>query len=64
MNMNWDGDRHWKFGVIYYDPDDKRVVVTKREGFGRTLNMGRPISWLIMAGPVVVAVIAVRYGSR
>ena len=63
--MNWDDDdRYWKLGVFYYNSEDKRVVVPKRLGFGRTLNMARPISWALFAAPIFVGLIAAHYGTR
>jgi uncharacterized membrane protein len=64
--MNPDGDRdpNWKLGVFYYNSDDQRVLVPKHLGFGRTLNMARPISWVLLLGPVVVALVAVHFGTR
>ncbi len=37
----------WKAGLIYYNPDDSALMVPKREGFGYTLNFGRPVCWFI-----------------
>ena len=38
----------WRFGIIYADPDDRRLVVRQRTGLGWTLNFGRPLSWVIL----------------
>jgi uncharacterized membrane protein len=62
--MNPDDDRNWKLGVFYYNPDDRRVLVPKRLGFGRTLNMARPISWVFFVAPIIVGLIAAHYGTR
>ncbi len=40
----------WKFGVIYVNPDDPRLIVRQRTGLGWTLNMARPAAWAIGAG--------------
>ncbi|WP_042435429.1 DUF5808 domain-containing protein [Streptacidiphilus anmyonensis] len=41
--VSWDDDdRHWKVGQSYVSPDDRRVLVPKRMGFGRTLNFASP----------------------
>lgn len=53
-----DDDRHWKLGQFYVNRDDRRVLVPKRIGFGRTLNFAHPVSWLMFAAPIVVALIA------
>lgn len=38
----------WRFGVIYYDPTDRRLVVRHRIGLGWTLNMANPIAWVLL----------------
>lgn len=43
----------WKAGVFYYNPDDPELVVPKRVGVGRTLNMARRASWFIIGGPML-----------
>nr|WP_268874139.1 DUF5808 domain-containing protein [Streptacidiphilus melanogenes] len=43
--MNWDDDRCWKAGQFYFNRDDRRLLVPKRIGFGRTLNFAQPVSW-------------------
>jgi uncharacterized membrane protein len=62
--MNSDDGRSWKLGVFYYNSEDPRVLVPKRLGIGRTLNMARPISWVFLMVPVVVAIVAVHFGAR
>jgi len=56
--MSWDDDRHWIAGTIYFNRADSRILVPKRLGFGlgRTLNLAHPVSWLVLAAPVFVAV--------
>lgn len=43
-------------GVFYANREDPAVVVPKRFGIGWTLNLGRPASWLIVAGLVAICV--------
>ena len=59
-------DRHWLAGTIYFNRDDPRLLVTKRLGlgFGRTLNLARPISWVIVAVPLVIVVLTAIAKSR
>lgn len=49
-------ERHWLFGLLYLNPRDREVVVPARLGPGYTLNLGRPLSWIVLglslAGPV------------
>ena len=45
----------YKFGIFYYDPNDKRVFVLKRIKYlGWTLNFANPISYVIMAIIIVI----------
>jgi uncharacterized membrane protein len=46
----------WKLGVIYFDPDDRRLIVKQRSGLGWTLNMAKPISWVLLLGVVALLV--------
>jgi uncharacterized membrane protein len=41
--------RFWKAGLLYFNPGDSALMVPKRQGFGYTLNFGRPACWLIFA---------------
>ena len=47
-------DDCWKWGQLYYNPDDPSVIVEKRCGLGSTLNFARPLSWLVIAGIVAL----------
>lgn len=60
------GDRTgWRWGgLVYADPDNPDVFVPKRTGVGVTINLGRPIGWLVMGlvllpGVLVVLAVAV-----
>lgn len=56
-------DPHWFAGVFYVNRGDRRVLVPKRYGlgFGRTLNFGHPVSWVIVLVPLLVAALG-RHG--
>ncbi len=58
--MNQDDPRYWKAGIFYYNREDPAILVPKRNGlgFGRTLNFGRPISWVLFAAPIGVALLS------
>ena len=45
-----DDDSYWKFGVLYYNPEDPAIFIEKRFGIGWTINWGRKSSWLILLG--------------
>lgn len=36
-------DDHWIWGSIYYNKNDKRIMVNKRAGVGTTMNMATPV---------------------
>jgi len=42
-------DRHWKAGLLYFDPADPALLIEKRFGIGYTLNFGHPWTWLLLA---------------
>ncbi|MDN3352315.1 DUF1648 domain-containing protein [Actinomadura sp. DC4] len=50
--VNRDDDALYRWGVFYFNRDDPSVLVPKRFGFGWTLNMARPATWLIIAAIV------------
>ncbi len=43
-----DGDDHWIWGMIYYNPNDTRLTVNARVGVGSSLNMARRPAQIIM----------------
>ena len=54
-------DRAWKVGgLVYFNPHDPAVWVENRIGPGYGLNMGNPRAWLLMAGMMLVPMIAAR----
>ncbi len=53
----WRDPNNWKFGVIYFNPNDKRTFVLKRNPiFGITLNFANPKSYLFLVIFVFLAV--------
>ncbi|MCX7710042.1 MAG: DUF5808 domain-containing protein [Clostridia bacterium] len=54
--VNRDEDRHWKWGVFYFNPDDPSIFVEKRFGIGWTNNFANPMSWVFMIGLIVLIV--------
>ena len=49
-----DDDDNWILGSIYYNPDDKRLNVEKREGIGITVNAAHPVGKALYAVIIVV----------
>jgi uncharacterized membrane protein len=41
-------DDRWKWGIIYYNPEDPAIMVEKRFGFGYTMNFGNVWSWVLL----------------
>jgi uncharacterized membrane protein len=41
-------DSHWKAGMFYVNSEDPAIMVEARFGIGYTLNLGRPLSWVIL----------------
>jgi uncharacterized membrane protein len=60
--VNRDDDRFWKLGIFYLNRDDPAVLVNKRFGIGRTLNLGHPLAWVIVLA--LAAFIAFRVLTR
>jgi uncharacterized membrane protein len=59
-------DAAWKWGLIYYNPDDPALIVEKRYGLGYTFNFANPWAWALLAlllVPAVLAVILTRHYS-
>lgn len=54
MDNKKDKDKKNYFLFIYWNPDDKRIFVPKRLGFGWTVNFANPISILALIGIVIV----------
>lgn len=52
-------DACWKFGLLYYNPNDSALMVEKRFGIGYTLNFGNRMLWWIL-GAAVLTILLVR----
>jgi uncharacterized membrane protein len=54
-------DEAWKVGgLFYFNPRDPAIWVENRIGPGYGLNMGNPRAWLLIAGMMLVPIIASR----
>ena len=40
--------KHWKWGLIYYNPEDPSLYVDKRFGLGQTFNFAHRAAWYLM----------------
>lgn len=53
-----DPDNYILGGLIYFNPSDKRIIVHKRNKLmGWTVNFAKPLSYLIIIGIIVFAII-------
>lgn len=57
-------DRYWIGGLIYCNRTDPAVFVEKRFGVGYTLNVARPLAWLLLALLAALAAFAIHFGGR
>jgi len=53
---NKDGS-HWKLGIFYFNPNDKRLFPPKRNGSGWGVNWANPYAVAFMSA-IIVACIA------
>ncbi len=49
-----DEDRYWKLGIFYFNPEDPALWVEKRFGSGWTVNLARPLGWIIILGIIAI----------
>ena len=48
-----DDEKFWKWGMIYYNPNDPAIFVEKRFGIGATVNLARWQIWAFIIGTFV-----------
>jgi uncharacterized membrane protein len=51
----------WKWGIIYYNPNDDSIMVPKLSGLGWTVNFGHRFAYLFLLAIVVVIYLAKSY---
>lgn len=51
-----DDDDHWKLGVFYFNSDDTSLFLPERFGFGWTMNLARPVAWVLILGGIAITV--------
>ncbi|WP_257346833.1 DUF1648 domain-containing protein [Pseudalkalibacillus decolorationis] len=51
-----DDDQHWKLGQFYYNINDPSLFLEKRFGIGWTINLARPLAWMILLVIILLAV--------
>ncbi|MFS0674633.1 DUF1648 domain-containing protein [Ornithinibacillus sp. 179-J 7C1 HS] len=55
-----DDDKHWKLGIFYFNPSDPALFLEKRFGVGWTINLARPIAWIIFL-VIILLPVAIPY---
>lgn len=58
-----DEDSYWKFGIIYFNPDDPSLFVEKRFGIGVTVNFAKPLAWIFIIGIFVIVGVIIVFSS-
>jgi uncharacterized membrane protein len=44
----WSDPNNWKWGIFYFNPNDERLFVPKKNpSFGATLNFANPRSYIL-----------------
>ncbi|WP_367118586.1 DUF5808 domain-containing protein [uncultured Chryseobacterium sp.] len=54
----------WKFGLFYFNKEDKRLFPPKRYGFGWTVNFANPFSVITFSVIVMLMFIIGSYLNR
>lgn len=52
-----DDDKHWKLGMFYFNKQDPSIFLEKRFGVGWTINLARPLAWIIFIVIILLAVV-------
>jgi uncharacterized membrane protein len=57
----WHADsNNWKLGILYFNKEDKRIIVPKRIGFlGWTVNFATPIVYVILIGFLCIGYVSI-----
>lgn len=51
-----DDDEHWKLGIFYANKDDPSLFLEKRFGIGWTINLARPLVWVLFVAIIGSAI--------
>jgi uncharacterized membrane protein len=61
MNNQTDNPENYRMGFIYFNKNDKRVIVPKQDRLrGYTFNFANPITYLLIIG-IIVVILAASY---
>jgi len=57
MNEPLNDPEKYKWGIFYFDPEDSRVFVPKNiQWLGYTVNFANPLTYLILAAFIALAI--------
>jgi hypothetical protein len=54
--IDQDDDNYWKFGLIYFNPQDPIIFLERRYGIGWTINFGNIKAVLILIGTLITLI--------
>lgn len=54
-----DDDTYWKAGLFYFNRDDPSLFVERRFGVGWTLNMARPVAWILLVAVAALIIVSI-----
>ncbi len=57
-------ERHWLAGALYLNRGDPALLVPQRLGPGLTVNLGRPLGWVLLLAPLAAAVLLAWWLAR
>ncbi|WP_088809149.1 MULTISPECIES: DUF1648 domain-containing protein [unclassified Listeria] len=52
-----DDDKYWKLGIFYLNKSDPALFVEKRFGLGWTINVARPLAWILLLAVILISVL-------
>jgi len=54
----------WKFGIFYYNKEDKRLFPPKRLGLGWTVNFANPLSVIVFLLILIIILSIGKYWNK
>lgn len=58
----FDEDRHWLYGLFYYNPDDSNLMINNRVGIGSTFNLAKPTGKIISGLSIILLLLTPLFG--
>ncbi len=60
MENDEDQKKKGYYFIFYWDPDDKRIFVPKRYGYGWTVNFANPVSIIALFVLIILSLLLVK----